>query len=50
MPETDVLKKLDQVTKTQDEILELLKDISRAFLETTLTNLTMTATESTTSS
>ena len=31
MPETDVLKKLDQVTKTQDEILELLKDISRAF-------------------
>ena len=31
MPETDVLKKLDQVTKTQDEILELLKDINRAF-------------------
>ena len=31
MLETDVLKKLDQVTKTQDEILELLKDISRAF-------------------
>ena len=31
MPETDVLKKLEQVTKTQDEILDLLKDISRAF-------------------
>ena len=31
MPETDVLKKLDQVTKTQDEILDLLKAISRAF-------------------
>ena len=31
MLETDVLKKLDQVTKTQDEILKILKDISRAF-------------------
>lgn len=31
MPETSVLEKLDQVTKTQDEILDLLKDISRAF-------------------
>ena len=31
MPENDITEKLKKLADTQDEILELLKDISRAF-------------------